>query len=76
LLVSYLEVVIMTYLPTLLDFDQCTPVRVNDEKSAQKLRVHTSVEHVGAGATTPVEATAAKAWTAQEIALATFWVAG
>ena len=74
----------MTYLPSLLDFDQRTEVSGLIEatgQSAQKLRDR-SWSAVGLRAVESVEATPVeradvpKQWTADEIALATFWVAG
>jgi hypothetical protein len=76
----------MTYLPALLDFDQRTLVEARTVSPAQKLlscvrAERTHPQTTAASTTTPAEAKSSEAksektWTAHEIALATFWVAG
>ena len=74
----------MTYLPSLLDFDQRTEVSGLIEatgQSAQKLRDlgwgTVGVRTAESAEPIPAERTdVPKQWTADEIALATFWVAG
>jgi hypothetical protein len=75
----------MTYLPALLDFDQRTLIEGRTGSPAQKLLTciradRTQPQTPAAPSTTQPddksEASEAKIWTAQEIALATFWVAG
>ena len=69
----------MTYHHSLLDFDDCGPVTY-DATAVKKPRGCSKCERIetpsGQKAVAAPEPLEPKAWTAQEIALATFWVAG